>query len=274
MRGRRWAWGLCALVGGASAQADVIHLMSGSSQECVVRSVTDAWVTYETDLGAASLPRKKVIGITRDTDAANQKLLKGWQAERAAAEARARARQRQEEVVRLTKRALGLVEDEGEWITPEEQLRRREERQAAQAAAAVLSREEAAAGHHYYYRIWMTPAAYRAVQQQEAELRQHQDRMIELQQEYALLDDQIEGGRLRALQGTGMEDMEARAAEIEKKKEMQVAVGADIRIVRHKGDAVAAGIETLVERARERLRRRLAEQGAPPGALKYLAETS
>lgn len=266
-----WTLGLSALCIGAPARADIVHLMSGSSHECIVLRATDEWVKYETAIGVVSLPRNKVAGITREPEETNLTLRRGWQAERAAAEARRRARKRKAQVERLTRKAQGLVKYQEEWVSPEERDARRAAERAAQAAAAALGRDEAAAGHQFRYGVWMTPATAAAVTQAEAELRTHRDRAIALHRESALLQDQISTSRTMALQDPGLEAMEARAEQIARLKKQQDAVGADIREVRRAGDSVAARIKHMTERARTRLRRLLIERGASADAVQYIA---
>lgn len=274
MRGRSLVLCLGLAAGAGPARADVIHLDTTASQECVIIEITDAWVKFHTPMGRASLPRHKVIAVTRDTDEANRQLLKQWQAERAAKAARERARVRSAQVERLRREALGLVQYEGEWITPEERAGRVQAKREAKRAAAALDRTEAAAGHHFQYGIWFTPATYRAVRSEEEQLRSYQAELVALQKEIALLNDQIESARMLMLQDPDMDSMERRGERIAKLKSQLATATTEADQVRRKGDAVAERIETLVRRARERLERLLRERGESPQAVALLAGPS
>lgn len=264
---------VCLLLVGRAApgRADVLHLASGTSQECVILQETKDTVRYETALGVAEVPRRKIAAITREPPERNATLRKQWQAARAAAEARRRARQRQAQVERLQQMAMGNVEYEGEWVTPEEKARREAEKRAAQAAADRLSAEEAAAGHEFHYDLWMTPATYTAISNDQALLLTHQDELVAMQQEMALLNDQIENQRMMMLSEATMEDAEERSKRIEELRTKQDELTAKIRNTIEEGNTVAERIEGHMTRARERLRAILKQRGEPEAALQYLS---
>lgn len=263
------ASGLAVAVGGV-AHADVIHLDSGASRECVLIEVSDEWVVFETDMGRAKLPRHKITAITRDPDDGNRHLLKRWQAARAATAARARARVRREQVDRLQREALGLVKYDGEWITPEERLTREAAKQQAAAAALALDRTEAAEGHHFYYDLWLTPEAYAAVRKEEEQLGAHQAELEALHREIALLNERISGARMIAIGQADLDAMEERAGQIATMKKQSDRAVTEAGAVRERGDAVAARITARVARERARLERLLAERGEPADAVAYL----
>lgn len=270
MRRGTWLLGLGLVWGASPSAADVVHLRSGASQECVLIEITDEWVRYETPIGRAALPRSKVVGVTQDPDATNQTLRKRWQAERAAEQARARARERQVEVERLTQEALGNVQYEGEWVSAAERDARVAAKQAAQEAAHALDRAEAQAGHIFYYEVWLTPATHTAILGEEEQLRTHQARLGELQEEINLLNERIETARQMGLQEKDLDTMEKRGKQIEELRGQVEATRKEAAEVQTEGDAVAARITALVERARARLARILTEQGHGADAVAYL----
>ncbi len=274
MRLGPWALWIGLLAGAGPASADVIHLDTAMSQECVILEVTEEWVTFETEMGRASLPRHKVVAISREPEETNQQHRKRWQAARAAEGARARARERRTQVERLQREALGLIAYEGEWITPEEREARITAKAVARRAAVTLSREEAAAGHQFYYGVWMTPATYQAVLGKEDRLRAYQAELVVLQQEIGLLTRKIETARMMVPREPDLERMEERSRQIAVLKGQVSTATADADAVRANGDAVTERINVLVVKARKRLERLLVARGDPVQALSYVVGPS
>jgi len=247
-----------------------LHLDTGSAQECVILKLTDKKVTYETELGRATLPRDKVVAITREPEETNQQLMKRWQAARAAEAARARARKREAQVERLRHEAVGEVFYQGEWITPEERSARVEAERRAKETAARVDREEAAARHRFAYGVWWTPQAYEQLHAKETALQAQTAQLAQLQDRVNLKSDQIENLRARMLQEADVDQLDDLAKRIETLRKERTEVGAEIADVRSTGDQMAADIQALIAQARADLIAALEARGEDPTCLPYL----
>ena len=256
--------------GTPQAAADVLHLRSGTSQECIILRESTERVSIRTELGDATIDRGKIAAITREPDDRNAMLQKRWDAAKAAREARRRAAERKGKVERLRRLAMGLVEYEGEWVTLEERTAREEEDLQARVAARELSDEERAAGQYYYYTLWMTPGTYQAIRREEATLNSHRGRILDLYDELDLLNDQIENARALILSDPNLDAAEARAKRVKDLRKQQAAVLKNLDEVVIKGDAVVASVDALLAEARTRLEGILARRNAPRKAIMYL----
>ncbi len=96
--------------------ADIIHLKSGGSVECVIESETDNEVTGVVNIGNLTYPKTLIESISRAGDEDNAKLKEKWQVQKQQQEAK------QEEGIKFAaeQEAKGLILYQGQWIAKDE----------------------------------------------------------------------------------------------------------------------------------------------------------
>ncbi|MBI3563610.1 MAG: hypothetical protein HY079_00275 [Elusimicrobia bacterium] len=142
------------------ASADVVTLSNGVTMTGVLSTTDDGLTLRVSQDGFVVLDSATIVGVQRASKDENEKLVAGWKSadEEAAREDQARAKYADEQ------RAKGMVQYQGEWMTPSQFDRRLaldrlevDKLREARAAAPSVSYS-----YHYYYSVPSSQIVYQS----------------------------------------------------------------------------------------------------------------
>ena len=112
------------LMCGSSVFADIIHLKNGNKVSGVITKESEDFVEIKINIGAVvTFSKKDIDRVEKESDDERLEIEKGWEAEKAQREGAAGPEPEIDETFKEEQREKGLVEYEGDWVTPEEKER-------------------------------------------------------------------------------------------------------------------------------------------------------
>lgn len=161
---------LGALSFASPGSTDELYFKSGYSQTAVIIRETDTSITFKSEMGMSTIPKEKLDFIEEATKEENRELLKKWREKELRRQEEQEARREANRAFRKEQKAKGLVEFEGEWMTPEEKKDILKLRERALEHFHQFEEEQKAKGLVRFQHIWVTAERAEELREMESQI--------------------------------------------------------------------------------------------------------
>jgi hypothetical protein len=141
----------------SSAPADEIYFKSGYSITAVVLRETETSLRFRTEMGLSTVSREKIDFIDKASDEENQSLRKKWREKEIRLQEQLEAKREAERRFEAEQLSKGLIEYEGEWMTPKKRQEILTLQKRAREHLMQFEEKQRERGLVRFEHIWITP---------------------------------------------------------------------------------------------------------------------